>query len=195
VRLLSPNGGEIISAGSPQYPITWEAPREAVKFKLRDSMGRRIGNGFIHGNNILWNVPLFPKNKNNFFIKITAYDSADKKIGYDSSDNEFTIEVVSLSSPDNGNSFTAGQVCRIVWTKSEYAPAASVELSYSLNNGFTWHALSDNLPGNTLYFDWTTPNVSEPKTKCKVKIVLRDSGGKIVGSDVSDGNFTILPEF
>jgi lysophospholipase L1-like esterase len=194
VELLSPNGGEIIPVGSPQYPITWEAPPEAVTFKISyHPSGRRIG--IVYSvNNIMWDVPLLKKNKKNAYVKVTAYNNANRKIGYDISDSEFTIEVVSITSPDQGKICTGGQVCTIAWTKSTYVPATSIELYYSLHNGHGWKKILDApLPGDAEFFDWIAPNVSEPKAKCKVKVVLKDSDGKIVGSDVSEGSFTILP--
>jgi len=192
VKLLSPNGGEVIPAGLPQYPITWEAPPEAVTFKISyHPLGRRIG--IVYSvKNIMWDVPLLKKNKKNASVKVTAYNSANRKIGYDISDSGFTIEVVSITSPNQGNICIRGQVCPITWTKSTHIPAASTELYYSLNNGHGWKKILDApLPGDAEFFDWIAPNVSEPKAKCKVKVVLRDSNGKIVGRHISEGNFTI----
>jgi hypothetical protein len=46
--------------------------------------------------------------------------------------------------------------------------------------------------GNTGSYSWAVPWVA-PSTTCKVKVVLKDASGKTVGSDVSDGVFTIRP--
>jgi hypothetical protein len=48
-------------------------------------------------------------------------------------------------------------------------------------------------PSDDRSFIWTVPPVTKAKTKCKVKIVLKDINDRTVGSDVSDGFFTILP--
>jgi len=48
---------------------------------------------------------------------------------------------------------------------------------------------------NTGSYDWTVPDVGlTAKTKCKVKVVLRDAANNVIGSDVSDTIFTIQPE-
>ena len=189
VKLISPNGGEVIPTGS-QYSITWEAPPAAVKFKLR-GMGRRIGTGIFTGTSATWNVPLLLKNKTDCLVKITAYDSANRKIGYDVSDSEFTVEVASIISPNQENPCTGGAVCPITWTKSPNVPAASIDLYYSLDNGVTWNKIQQILSGDVISYNWIPPYVSEPKTKCKVKVILRDSTGKKVGKGTSDVTFTI----
>jgi len=45
---------------------------------------------------------------------------------------------------------------------------------------------------NPGYYDWT-PSVAKTKSKCKVKVVLKDKDGNSVGSDLNDGYFTISP--
>jgi hypothetical protein len=191
LKLLSPNGGEIIPAGSPQYPITWEAPLGAVTFKfITTCSGQRISVNTFTGNNAMWNIPLFRKNKTGCFAKIKAYNAYGTKIDSDISDGTFMIEGVRITFPNQGNICTGGQICTITWMKSPYVPAASTHLSYTLN-GITWHKIPAILPGDAESFDWTTPAVAKPKNKCKVKVVLRDSDGKKIGRDVTDGTFTI----
>jgi len=191
VKLLSPNGGEIIPAGLPQYPITWEAPSEAVKFKLSGFSRLRIE---TNSTDVAWDVPLFKKNKMNCYVKVTAYDNAERVVGYDISDKAFTVEVVSITAPNQETICTGGLVCPITWTKSPYIPASSIDLYYSLNKGYTWKKMLDTpLPPDIESFDWVAPNVSGTKTKCKVKVVLRGSEGKVVGSAVSEGRLAILP--
>jgi hypothetical protein len=45
------------------------------------------------------------------------------------------------------------------------------------------------IPG--VYNDWMVPAKSSPN--CKVKMVLKNAGGTVIGSDVSDGLFAIGP--
>ena len=68
----------------------------------------------------------------------------------------------------------------------------SVKLFRSINGGSTW-TLIKTLTGNPGSYNWTLPSVTVPKTQCKVKVVLRDSGGVTVGSDITDAFFTIQP--
>ena len=66
----------------------------------------------------------------------------------------------------------------------------SIKLYYTKNNRLTW-TLITTLAGDKTNYDWTVPTVTAPKTKCKVKVVLKDATGNIIGSDVSDAFFTI----
>ena len=60
----------------------------------------------------------------------------------------------------------------------------SVKLYYTLDNGLTWKLITA-LPDNTGSYLWSVPKVEKDKTKCKVKVVLKDAMGKVVGSDMS----------
>lgn len=205
VTLLSPNGGNI-SAGSP-FLVEWEASPGAISFNLSYSLDNGVtwtpvqvapgtaksmdnGNtplGSFTGTTASWNVPLPTKNKTKCLVKITAFDASNKKLGTDKSDGPFTIEVLSVITP---SSCTSGQVCRVEWTKAPAVNAATAELSYSLNNGTTWKKILAAISGADSGYDWT-PTVTKTKTKCKVKLILKDAAGKKVGTDISDGVFTI----
>jgi hypothetical protein len=98
VELLSPNGGETISAGST-YSITWSAPSEAVNFRLMYSVNngktwRRIHSSpYITGLSYNWTVPTPAHGGDKWLVKITGFDVNRKKVGVDMSDSTFTIEL------------------------------------------------------------------------------------------------------
>jgi hypothetical protein len=106
--------------------------------------------------------------------------------------NRITCPSVELTSPDGGETLTPGIKRPITWTTtSTIVPkVAKVILSYSIDGGNTWTKIT-TLTGNPESYNWTVPNGSF--TTCKVKVVLKDSGGATVGSDLSDGFFTIQP--
>jgi hypothetical protein len=66
-----------------------------------------------------------------------------------------------------------------------------VQLSYT-KDGKTWIPIT-TLSGNPGSYTWTVPAVPADKTKCKVKLVLKDAAGNNLGSDISDNFFTISP--
>jgi hypothetical protein len=68
-----------------------------------------------------------------------------------------------------------------------------VILSYTLNDGSTWVNIVTYSGNNTGIHDWEIPPVPQSKAKCKVKVVLKNKSGDTIGSDVSDGYFTINP--
>jgi len=197
VTLLSPNGSEVIPSGST-YAVQWEAPPEAVKFTLRYS----INNGLTWkriainrtGTSYDWHVPALSNNKTKCLVGVIGFNSSGTKVGEDQSDSTFTIEVVKLTSPDGWETLTSGSTHTITWrTNATIRPVASVKLFRTMNGGSTWTLIKTLLTGNPGSYNWKVPLVTVPKTQCKVKVVLRDSGGVTVGSDISDGVFTIQP--
>jgi hypothetical protein len=92
--------------------------------------------------------------------------------------------VVTLLSPNGGESYSAGQVVSIRWTKDTVIPA--VALYYSRNNATTWNFIGYSDTGS---YSWIVPPFKQRTDKASVKVVAANiTNGP---SDVSDGNFTI----
>jgi hypothetical protein len=196
--LLTPNGGEVIPSGST-YRIGWLGPAEAVKFKLKYSLDNGLTwttvhrESYVTGTEYLWEVPKPLGNKRSCLVKIIGYSGSDKKIGVVQSDSPFSIEVVRLTSPNGGDFLISKQAHRITWATNQIRnPVAKVKLYYTKDGGTTWPSIKGAVPGNPGYYDWT-PSVGKTKSKCKVKVVLMDAAGNSLGSDLSDGYFTISP--
>jgi parallel beta-helix repeat protein len=103
-------------------------------------------------------------------------------------------QVVRVTSPEGGDVLTSGSTHLIEWvTNATENPVASVRLFYSENAGMSWRPIGRTIMGNPGGFPWRVARVFETKTDCKVKVVLRDAGGMILGSDESAGSFTIQP--
>jgi hypothetical protein len=192
--ILLPNGSEVIPSGST-YTIRWSAPPEAVKFTLKYS----INNGStwkliaknVTGTSYNWIVPCPNNNKANSLVKVIGFNASGIKVGEDTSDATFKIEVVKVTSPDGGEILEPGEVWTISWqTNCTIRPVANAKLFYTTNGGSTWKAIK-TLIGNPGSYGWTVPNVTS--STCKVKVVLKDTGGVTIGSDISDANFTIQP--
>uniref|UniRef100_A0A7V5XHW2 M23ase beta-sheet core domain-containing protein n=1 Tax=Thermodesulfobacterium geofontis TaxID=1295609 RepID=A0A7V5XHW2_9BACT len=197
VRVLSPNGREEVPAGG-NYTITWEAGPNAHHFTLQFSTDNRQTWSLIKrnvtGNSYNWVVPVPENNKRLSFIRVIAFDASNKLIGSDRSDNPFTIEVVKVTSPNGGERLKSGSTYTITWrTNQTIRPVAKVSLSYTTDGGATWRGIKTFTGTNPGSFRWKVPAVDSPKTQCKVKVVLRDSSGAVVGSDLSDSFFTISP--
>jgi hypothetical protein len=100
-----------------------------------------------------------------------------------------------ITYPNGGELVTAGTSVAITWNWTDpYKPIKTVKLSYSKDKGVSWIPIAAIAgPQNTGTYTWNVPPVKAPKTKCLVKIVFMDAGGKIIGSDKSDAVFTIQP--
>jgi hypothetical protein len=196
LTLISPNGGEVVPSGSI-YPVQWGAPLEMVSFNLKYSMDngktwKPIASE-IADTSYDWDVPTPPKNKKKCFVKVIGYDVSQKKLGADKSDRPFTIEVLRVLSPNGGETLKPGGKYTITWlTNGTKNPVETVKLLYTTNGGTTWKKIT-TLPENPGGYTWTIPDVPKIKSKCRVKVVVKDGKGNTVGQDVSDSNLAIEP--
>jgi Tol biopolymer transport system component len=193
IIVVAPNGGEVIPSGST-YSIQWSAPSQAVKFDLKYSMNngttwKSIATK-ITGTSYNWIVPCPNNNKKTSFVKVIGYNSFGAVVGQDVSNSTFTIEVVKILSPNGGEYSSPGTTQAITWrTNCTIRPVAKVELYYTTGGGI-WNLITTRTINNGSY-PWTLPYVSS--TKYKVKVILKDSAGTVIGNDVSDKVFTIKP--
>jgi hypothetical protein len=195
IKVISPNGGEVLPAGSSQL-IQWEAPLKAVTFKLKYSLDKGltwkpiISSDPITGTSFMWTVPSVNKNMNTCLVKVDGFTASNVKVGSDKSNGPFKIEVVRLTLPNGGEALTSGIPYSVTWTTHETVrEVASVKIMYTINGGKTWKNAGTET-GNPGFHDWT-PSVGTTKTKCKVKIILKDQNGASLGSDLSDTFFRI----
>jgi hypothetical protein len=106
---------------------------------------------------------------------------------------------VKLTSPNGGGApLKQNDTINITWTAYETSePITKVQIYYTKDGGVTYYlitTLSGTYPLGGYSQPWTLPPVGTiPKTKCKVKVVLKDAKGVIRGSDASDSYFTIEP--
>jgi hypothetical protein len=194
--LVSPAEEDIVPAGS-KYTIMWGAPPEVtrvrLKYSLDDGMTWTLLTDNETGPYYVWDVPPVNGNKTKSLVKLTGYDGSGGKVGGENSD-PFAIEVVRLTSPNGGEVFASGQPVTVTWTSNTTVnPVNQVQLSYSLDNGVTWKNFIDqpSSGSNPGGYEVTLPIVTKTKSKGKVRVILRDAAQKRVGSEVSDGAFTI----
>jgi hypothetical protein len=194
VALGNPVGGEIFANGDT-VTIQWEGPVNMAYANLSYSVDSgatwKTIEKNLQGSSFDWPIPLQSNNKAKSLIKVSAYDDKGKLIGTAKS-GAFAVEVVRLTSPNGSESLDEGSTHAVTWTaNTTKGPVAKVQLSYSIDNGVSWKSIpSDNINDGSR--DWILPSVSASKTKSKVKIVLKDAKGNTVGSDISDGLFTIV---
>jgi uncharacterized delta-60 repeat protein len=199
VRLVTPDRGEEIPAGK-KYAIGWGAPTGAETFKLRYSVNNgknwKTAAGNIMGSQHVWKAQKFTKNKKKCLFKVIGYDPQGDKVGSDRSDGKFTIEVVKVTAPAGGETWdyngTGDNIRVIRWrTSGTKKRVAKARIYLSKNGGRTWKLIGKD-PDNSGRFEWTLPQFPDDKTRCKIKVVLKSADGKTLGTDVSEGTFTIL---
>jgi Zn-dependent metalloprotease len=192
-----PNGGETLYTGQ-WANITWEAPLNTayitISYTLDNGVTWKVIEKNFSGSEFQWFVPYQTSNKTKCGVKVTAFNSKGVKVGEDKSDGPFTIEVLRLVSPNGSEIWDSGSLHTIEWvTHGTKSPVITVQLFYTIDGGVSWKPVTTPLTGNPGTYDWTVPTVTADKTKCKVKVVLKDAGGVTLASDLSDAIFTIQP--
>ena len=205
LTLTTPNGGEAIAAGS-SYNVSWDTndtqnPVDHVKIFCSTSGGKKkkkrkwklmateSGDPGIS----TCEFPVPKKNMTNCLIKAVAYDYTGAKVAEDQSDSPFSIEVISVISPNGGETLYGGDVVSIDWqTHQTIKEVAKVVLKYSLKGGKKWKTIETITGDNPGTYPWTVPFVSVAKNKCKVVVQLKDEKGKGIGSDTSDSHFAVF---
>ena len=148
LKLLAPNGGEVIPSGST-YTIRWEAPSSMGRFVLKYSLDngvtwRRISPAgqFVTGTSYDWEVPTPAKNKRRCLVKVIGFNDAGTRLGSARLEGVFTIEVVRLTSPNGGETLASNEPYDITWdTNGTVRPVAKVVLSYTLD-GRRWKRIT-----------------------------------------------------
>jgi len=101
---------------------------------------------------------------------------------------------VHVTSPNGGEVWRIGEEQTLVWeaTAPEGEPEIeTVAIEYSLDGGSTWNMLYDAVPNVGTVTEAIPRDQVQPSTRCRFRITDPVSGV----SDISDGDFTLLPPY
>ena len=70
---------------------------------------------------------------------------------------------------------------------------AKAEVFYTKDGGASWSRIALIKGSNPGLFSWRIPIVRQTKTRCRIKVVLKDAAGYRLATDISPGYFTINP--
>ncbi len=188
VSVTTPNGGETWTAGTTNA-ITWTSDvignvriallKNGIQYSL-------IASALPNNGSFNWLIPAAIMSGTNYTVKIS---SCTNPLISDVSDSNFTIaggsgSTISLTSPNGGESWTAGTMKTVTWT-SDIIGNVRIVL---LKNGLQYSLIASFIP-NTGSFNWLIPAGIPAGTTFTVKI---SSCTNPVISDVSDANFSII---
>jgi len=198
LNLLSPLGGETIPSGS-DYPVKWQASSDITKVRLSFSTDsgltwKPMHEGFVKGSYFDWKVPTPQKNKLQCSIRISGYNAAGVKVATVQSTAFFAIETLKITSPIAGDRVSANGTLSINWsTNVTKRPVSYIKLLYSVDNGLTWYLITKtgHGTGDSGNYVWNPVQVViDPPGECRIKLVLKDAGGKTIGVGISE-QFTV----
>ncbi len=155
LNVLSPNGGENWQSNT-QSIITWQSSF-VNNVNLYYSLNQ--GNTYtLIANNVQASLGTYnwviPANISSTNCLIKVVDANNNLIA-DSSDNNFTISTLNITSPLTGTEWQAGKKYSITWNS---ANLGLVNIDYSIDNGFNWNVLANNIQASQNNYLWTIPS-------------------------------------
>ncbi len=196
VQVLAPNGGETFAAGG-STSITWSASDNVgvtsvdVDYSLdQGGSWTSVAAGVANTGSVAWSIPNAPTVQG--LVRVTAHDGAGNT-GFDTSDSNFTIAdqtgpVVTVLSPNGGESFAPGSLQSVTWTASDNVGIDSVNVDYSLNGTpGPWVPIQHGL-ANSGTVSWSVPGTASDSAL--VQVTAFDHALNQT-SDLSDSLFQI----
>jgi hypothetical protein len=186
LTLTSPNGGEVLSAGSI-HSIHWSSTGVVNAVNLYYSIDNganwiAIANNLTNNGMYAWRVPNVITET--ALVRISDTNNATR---FDVSNGVFKIQIpgssLSLVSPNGGEVLQGGTNIFVLWNSSG---VPSVKLEYSANSGESWNVIVENIVNVGSYL-WNVPNAASASARLRISRV--DNGG--APSDLSDNFFTI----
>lgn len=188
VTVLSPNGGEVWTAGATQA-ITWDAQNlglARIEWRKSSTDAWELVaevEGYLE--TYAWTIPTQATTT----AEVRVRDAWDAN-PVDVSNAVFTISVpgsLSLSDPDGGQQWQFGTIHPIAWTS---AFVDSVVLEYRVSPDSAWRHISGPMAAAGSPFGWVIPDAPTSTAAVRVRDKLA------VFSDVSAAPFAILvPRF
>ncbi|MCH7722783.1 MAG: hypothetical protein IIC76_05490 [Bacteroidetes bacterium] len=185
INITSPNGGESWQTGLEQT-ITWsDNITEDVKIDLYKGGvfdSELFASTFSDGSKF-WTIPVGTAPGSDYKIKLTSVDSSNI---FDFSDADFTIfpSVITISTPNGGESWQAGTLQPIIWTDN-----ITENVLIELYKGGLFHSIIESSTDSDGRRNWNISFALESGSDYSVKITSVDNPGIF---DFSDTNFTII---
>lgn len=126
-----------------------------------------------------------------YFIKIYHANAGNQyDLRWDDVEpNDDEDPVVTVTSPNGGETWQAGTKQTVLWTATDNVGVDGIWLSYSVDGGSSWIYLSP-VEINDGSYTWTVPD--NPTLNAKFRVYAFDAAGN-EGFDISDHIFTIAP--
>jgi len=163
-----PNGGESLRAGTLQN-LTWTSTNvDSVKIEYSINNGvtwNAIVKSFPSTGIFIWTVP----EVSSYQCLVRISGVSDNNI-VDMSDNVFTIAVIDLITPIDGETILSSSAYNITWRSSGIT---NMKIEYTLNQGVVWITIAQSVSALTGVYAWSVPSGSMPQCRIKISDVSR----------------------
>ncbi len=188
ITIITPNGGESISAGGA-YAVTWtDDISENVRIDLykNDSFYYTIAASTPSDAYYSWYVADTTSGGNDYKIKIMSVQNNGI---YDFSDGNFSVEenYITLTEPNGGDTANAGTSQAIRW-EDNINEQVRIELYKA---GSYYYTITESTPSDA-YYSWYIPDTLQNGNDYRIKISSVDFSEI---NDMSDGDFTIIGNY
>ncbi|MBI3189926.1 MAG: T9SS type A sorting domain-containing protein [Ignavibacteriales bacterium] len=193
ITVTSPNGGENFVIGTYRN-ITWTSTGTLTNVKLEYS---------TNGGSTFSLITVNTANTGSYAWKIPSVVTASARVritdvvnpaSFDESDANFNIvyatsPIITVTSPNGGEDWSIGTSKNITWTTANVPSFAMVKIEYSINGEEGPYNLIATNATNTGSYRWVVPGPISGAARIRLTTSYRE----VVGTDVSNSNFTISP--
>lgn len=204
VKVVSPNGGEMVQGGTP-LNITFTSSDDTAVMSHDIALSTDGGNSFginvatgLAGNvqSFTFNVP-GGLNTTMARIRVTARDAAGNSASATSAGNftiikaqtgDTTAPTVSISSPKMGDKLNAGSMATVSFTSSDDTAVTAQSVLFAADGTNFTTTLASGLAGNATSFSFRVPTISS--TTAAIRVVAMDAAGNMGSATV--GSLTVV---
>ncbi len=195
LKLLTPNGGEILANGA-NTTVTWTEYGSAIDSVYIEYSSNAGGwvmvDSMANTGTYTWLVPDVPSDSVSVRVSQVTGNT-----GSDVCDAPFKIGGLVMTAPNGAESWIMGVAQNITW--QEFGITGTVKLEYTINNGIDWWTIAsaDAIVINTKTFSWNMNpavdvNLTGTSTDCFVRVTENNPADPSnIMTDASNAKFTI----
>ena len=190
ISVLTPNGGEKI-VGGISYPITWSATNSIGQVRIEYSVDGGATYTNIPGASAVdaqdesynWHVPNISTSQ----ARVRISDATTANI-LDASDNDFSIGILQITSPNGGEGFSPNQTTNITWNSDR---VTQLLIEFSTDGGGSWTTIASGVDATLGTYSWTIPTSYTNSGLIRISDLSNSSNFDLSGSYFAIGNISV----